>query len=38
MVDYVTLIIQGVLLGVGFGIGLWVYNSYIKPKLDKFKQ
>jgi hypothetical protein len=33
--DYIGFIVQGLFTGIGTATGLWTYEKYIKPKLDK---
>jgi hypothetical protein len=35
MTDYMAFIVQGLFTGIGTATGLWVYDKYVKPKLEK---
>ena len=38
MVDYLGFVFQGFFMGVGTATGLWFYESWLKPKIDKARK
>jgi len=35
MTDFIGFVVQGFFTGIGTTSGLWFYEKYVRPKLDK---